>query len=76
MTDNAFHAALMALFLAVVCATAASHRDSVLAAERLAAQCANARGAPVLQAMDQETIRSHGGHPTTRCLRSTHRTAA
>lgn len=25
MTDNAFHAALMALFLAVVCGTAVSH---------------------------------------------------
>jgi len=76
MTDNAFHAALLLLFLTVMCGTAPSHRDSLLAAEALATHCVDSRAAPAGQATDQKTIRSHAGHRTTRCLRLTHRTAA
>lgn len=37
MSENILHAALLALFLALVCATGVSYRGSVLAAERMAA---------------------------------------
>lgn len=42
MTDNVFHATLIALFVALAGGSAASYRDSMLAADRLAARRAEA----------------------------------
>ena len=42
MTDNLFHATLIALFVALAGSSAESYRDSMLAADRLAARRAEA----------------------------------